>query len=759
MQEFCTMYLYDTAPFGDETRNAIVDGLGTITGVSNALQNEMTLLGTDTKHQLKKMTLRMDDVWEENQDVFYKKTQGNVPGYAVYKVRVADTGLNQYRYYFYYVLDVEWNSMSSIRLSLKMDVLNTFATKLHFSDKTYIVRQHLDRLKTDPIPHISGGHTYYHFIRRIHRKSEGMLANYYKCSTTLYDTLHYGDDELDYSLTYYSNSQGSDEGVTLVYNPSIAMSYTNSVTTKTMTLKELGDDLKAKYNLQLGGMAILYFTIGDNESGVTNINSDDSGGQVLLSLTNKMIRVVVKLDRITGNYDVTIAGCGENGLSLTTRNPSSYITFNGTIFARVRYGISNAITYNDSSVDSLALVNNVTNTYTMLTKSGTFPVTSYNDINKVNPTILKMILIPNPSYLMDYAEYDPFHEGYKVLVNSIPNLQSVNAQISSSNPSPLNPIFDLVKADSVSDLLAISRNDRTYESKAWHSDYYYCKLSYDSFNKIVKLENYSAGDFIFSDWNPNATHIYDIYPSTSFSSILVFHFKNLEESYEENDFSSYLIANRNNEKIIYNNDYINYIKNGYNYDIKNREIRMLQQGTQVAIGGITSAVGMASGSVPGAIIGAISLASNINTMINNKNLEDNAMAQKMSLLEHQKTGVLGSETLESFNVYSKNALRYDYYESENRWEMASMFFFYGYRVNYYDVPSVNTRIWFNFLQCEPVFDNVYSSGVNKDIFDEIVNKFRTGVTYFHYLENVGYNFAQNLENWEVSLYNIVLANE
>ena len=34
------------------------------------------------------------------------------------------------------------------------------------------------------------------------------------------------------------------------------------------------------------------------------------------------------------------------------------------------------------------------------------------------------------------------------------------------------------------------------------------------------------------------------------------------------DYENYLLINRNNEETIFSNDYLNYIRNGYNYDQK-----------------------------------------------------------------------------------------------------------------------------------------------------------------------------------------------
>lgn len=37
------------------------------------------------------------------------------------------------------------------------------------------------------------------------------------------------------------------------------------------------------------------------------------------------------------------------------------------------------------------------------------------------------------------------------------------------------------------------------------------------------------------------------------------------------DYEDYLLVNRNNEETIFSNDYLNYIRTGYNYDKKARD--------------------------------------------------------------------------------------------------------------------------------------------------------------------------------------------
>lgn len=55
---------------------------------------------------------------------------------------------------------------------------------------------------------------------------------------------------------------------------------------------------------------------------------------------------------------------------------------------------------------------------------------------------------------------------------------------------------------------------------------------------------------------------------------------------EKEDFENYMIVNRNNEESIFNNEYLNYVNNGYNYDKKARRLDVISD-----VIGIVSGVG------------------------------------------------------------------------------------------------------------------------------------------------------------------------
>lgn len=109
------------------------------------------------------------------------------------------------------------------------------------------------------------------------------------------------------------------------------------------------------------------------------------------------------------------------------------------------------------------------------------------------------------------------------------------------------------------------------ESKLYHSDFYTFKLVYDSFAREIPLEHIA-----YSSEEPNlqATS-FDVYfkPTNTINSKFAFRFDfgtmvNFGTFKQTIDYENYLLINRNNEETIFSNDYLNYIRNGYNYDQK-----------------------------------------------------------------------------------------------------------------------------------------------------------------------------------------------
>ena len=127
-------------------------------------------------------------------------------------------------------------------------------------------------------------------------------------------------------------------------------------------------------------------------------------------------------------------------------------------------------------------------------------------------------------------------------------------------------------------------NDIKYESKLYNSNFFSLKYFYDNFEKEIFLERYNATLF------PHISIAFK--QSNNISSNSLFRFSALNGTYEEPQlYGEYLNVNRQNEVSLYNSEYLNYIRTGYNYDKKAKTKAAITSGVSLAgtlAGAITS---------------------------------------------------------------------------------------------------------------------------------------------------------------------------
>jgi len=83
--------------------------------------------------------------------------------------------------------------------------------------------------------------------------------------------------------------------------------------------------------------------------------------------------------------------------------------------------------------------------------------------------------------------------------------------------------------------------------------------------------------------------------------------------------------------------------------------------------------------------------------------------------------------------------------------LLDLFYYFGYTDNVYGVPNLNTRRWFNYIECVPVF-NEEADTPYKEYLDDIKERYQAGITVYHRVGYSTYDLNQEKENWERSLY-------
>ena len=436
------------------------------------------------------------------------------------------------------------------------------------------------------------------------------------------------------------------------------------------------------------------------------------------------------------------------------------IKINELNFTRVTYDGDIPMQYAQTLISDTM----VYNVGTQITRS----TIALSAIDKTDSKLIKIIKLP----------YAPVEITYSNGVYTFPSSWTYTSGLMKLNDAALATEFSNTINELTGDDLPIFWNPERkirptdernwyYENKIYHSDFYTYKIVYDSFVKTFKLENFDLSEFVPNEgFNPKQYKIPITFkPTNTINSKFAFNFDMNEDDnfgiYYRNqqDFEEFLLVDRNNEETIFSNAYIDYIRNGYNYDQKAKQqqerVSSILTGVQLAAGiasfaasGITGGVSAAAGIalVSGALSSFISLA---NTRAQN----ENTIQSKLANLKAQSTNIAGADDVDLMSYYCGNKLRQISYRAIAQDEkfLADFFHFCGYNHPVIETPELTTRYWFNFIQCTPVF-NEEGKTVYNDYVDDVKSRYEAGVTVYHYHAGVGdqdgWDWNQEYQNWD-----------
>lgn len=368
-------------------------------------------------------------------------------------------------------------------------------------------------------------------------------------------------------------------------------------------------------------------------------------------------------------------------------------------------------------------------------------------INRTDSDIAKIIKLPYRPCDDNYTGWTYDSSMHMLLYK---NLDSPLESVLSTSYNPLEDLQFTAEEPSLS-----ASKDKKWESKLFHSDYYQPKFVYDSFSFVFALERQKG--------YVSTSNFSIIFTATgTINSRFLFTFASYDvDGYALEDYSNILPIARNNELPIYNSDYINYIKMGFNYDVKTKQRQEAGQWIGTALSLVGSIASFASSGVTGGfgIAGGISLATaTLGQLVNAVNSTAQAeanQAQKLFQLRQQKESVMGSDDLDIMTKYTGNKAKWMLYQVSSRMEsvLFDLFHFTGYIDGTNKIPNVKTRVWFNFLSCDLVINE--DNNINDDIMNDIKAKYALGVTFMHCnnIESVKtWDWTQEKENWETSLF-------
>ena len=227
--------------------------------------------------------------------------------------------------------------------------------------------------------------------------------------------------------------------------------------------------------------------------------------------------------------------------------------------------------------------------------------------------------------------------------------------------------------------------------------------------------------------------------------------------------ATYIVSDLDNEIPIFNNEYINYMKNGYNYDKESIARQTLKSSLTAGasiIGGI--GLGLAGGAI-GAAVGISSAQAGFTSFTNiimNQIQQEAAMETKMNSYKNTKTGISGVSDLELRKLYQADALYFRKYEISNslRNSLYNYWRLYGYKINEYANPHDfirnNLRYRYNYIKLSSVeFSEEFYKKYAKfnDLIEIYKNKLLEGI-YIYYRKTDGEHmicdFDKYFENFE-----------
>lgn len=304
------------------------------------------------------------------------------------------------------------------------------------------------------------------------------------------------------------------------------------------------------------------------------------------------------------------------------------------------------------------------------------------------------------------------------------------------------------------------------EPKVFSSEFRFAKIVYDSFSIVMKGEesyfNLSLSEIgndkiVFKFFaSPSMVSEFDLtlysWPGYAPEEFI------LDPIWSE-DYPLHLVINRNNETPVYTSGYLDYLRTGYNYDLKSQAVQLGMQGLGIAISAINAGVGLAAtlspwglAAAPYAVSAATGFASSIANIGKTAAENERGNAQRLKELQAQGASVAGNSDFAVSKRYTKNRASLETYSVEPRLIDSAREFFYlkGYATDEIKAPNCHTRAHFDFVECDPVFKPEALSLFPKWMLDLIADDLRQGVTFLHQVAG-DYDIAQTSSNYEISV--------
>jgi len=678
---------------------------------------------------------------------------------------------------YYFIVDKKWISYNTIQLFLRMDTLNSFVdtTYLQLSDKTKILRQHKDRWQksgTDmwPLidlysenvnPQLYGGNEItlnesaewanqdWFLVYRNHEEpSEDLLVNPVSCYLVPNSDFYISSfDTLHCDINYYNWVQAFTDYPPSTYltkfyfvgkfNPALLITLRNKNGTSLGTLSTSSGTryIRVAKETSTGPIKIQLYSRDGSAIGTGWEMTDDENE------TTKVFKMeitglnVIKVATDIGDFDVV---------------KESQLYYEANASVPVYYNYTTTSTTTETDFIYISPLSSIDKTRAELIKIIELPYSpqSFYVSNDGTSSGIKTYGLTDANWGTSWVSG---MGGVIVLYYLGLDLQRRLQFLASSNDNPYKPLYKRLLSSI--DITALKSADN--EPKLYHSDFYQPKIYYDSFGFIINLEKITTyKDATLDMWSSLRI---DYRATSTINSRFAFKMVDYVcNNLETQDYNNIFVVARNNEIPIYNQQYINYLRAGYNYDVKSKQRTEAISWLGVGL----SAIGTAASFASSVYTGGIGIASGVamatatasqiaNAVKTTADAEQNFEA-KQKQLQMQATSVYGSDDVDLMDFYAGNRLRLKTYKVSERMKKAlfDLFFYCGYIHNVIGLPNTTSRTRFNFIQAEPIFK--LTPNLPQEIVNDIVEKYKTGFTYLHYY-NSEWDWEQTKENWETSL--------
>lgn len=673
---------------------------------------------------------------------------------------------NEIRTYYYFITNKLWRSESTIELILVMDVLNTFQWNTDYvvNKRTLVMREHKDRVKLLDGSSLSSPA----FERIVDLRSEEIYPTLYK--TDEYTII----DKLDTTWTlYYKNANAIDptdfnqvNPVDCFLMPKTETEVYYAQTEKVINASDLPDhgvypsDMGWLFNPYIQQVIIegsdgtrMYSSISSSITPWLNFYGIFLQRQDATHIAMALVHYYVGLD---GNLHYTIKQTIQN---------LTYVKFINSP-STIKYRICDGSLPSDE--DELYSDDETNFTWDEIDWSSQQTSSFIDDsfINRTDSQSIKIIDLPYcpTDYEIDVNNRISFSPIWEIkTTDKCLKLKESNISFEHSMMmnSSLNPM-DVMVIDWTSEpdeKPNSSRLRKDYmESKIYHSDYYQPKFVYDSFTFQFKMENLDFESY----WN--LMKLYEEFDGLGFPinfvmtrnivSKFLFSFPSYITKYSTEDYDNVVVISRNNEEVLYTSQYIDYLKTGYNYDLKAKQRNEIAGGVGIGLSAISTLAGIVAsvatsnplGIVGSVVGGGISIANQSINYAKSVAQSEQSIEQKLVNLKNQSVSVQNADDIDLLNYYSGNRAKMCFYQVSPTMKQAllDMFYYSGYATQEHKIPTINSRYWFNYLQCELFIDT--TSNLPKDIEDQIKMKFKDGCTFFHH--HTTWDLSQVKENYE-----------